>query len=261
MSPERDTPSPQTTPKASAINGAPIPSFSLSSSDLADEDNDVVAPSFPATNSAQRASVAPTLSPRNPSIQKPLLQPAAAQLMPPPPRLAPNPRVGQGTAASLRVPTTGPLPNRGPPSSSNGSTLGVPSSGVVKPTNGRERAKVNLGPGYSPLDWATLLKSGKNLSGVTGFQRVTPSQLKAMNGRKGRPAWSSYQGKVYNISPYLPYHPGGEGELRRAAGKDGAKLFMEVHPWVNWENMMGECLVGILVSEESGGGASLEDMD
>lgn len=85
-----------------------------------------------------------------------------------------------------------------------------------------------------------------------------------MNGRKGKPAWSCYQGKVYNISPYLPFHPGGEGELRRAAGKDGTKLFMEVHPWVNWENMLGECMVGIMVSEEHVSkppGADLEDMD
>lgn len=91
--------------------------------------------------------------------------------------------------------------------------------------------------------------------------------LKHQNGRKGKDgkvkdAWSAYQGKVYNISPYLPYHPGGEGELRRAAGKDGTKLFMEVHPWVNWENMLGECMVGILVSEEQAPSkSSLEDMD
>ena len=81
-----------------------------------------------------------------------------------------------------------------------------------------------------------------------------------MNGRKGRPAWSSYQGRVYNIGAYLPYHPGGEGELKRAAGRDGERLFMEVHPWVNWENMLQGCVVGILVPE--GAGASpLEDMD
>lgn len=24
---------------------------------------------------------------------------------------------------------------------------------------------------------------------------------------------------------------------------------MEAHPWVNWEGMLGECLVGILVGE------------
>ena len=148
------------------------------------------------------------------------------------------------------------LPNRGPPVS-NGT--------APKPTNGLRvmtssaRGRVLLSPGHSPLDWAYLQKSGKNLSGVSALQRVTPSQLKHNNGRKGRPAWSSYQGKVFNITPYLPFHPGGEGELRRAAGRDGTKLFMEVHPWVNWENMLGECMVGIMVSEEPQ--ASLEDMD
>jgi len=85
-----------------------------------------------------------------------------------------------------------------------------------------------------------------------------------MNGRKGRPAWSSYQGRVYNITPYLPFHPGGEGELRRAAGRDGEQLFVEVHPWVNWENMLGACVVGILVSEGAGDGTAknqLESLD
>jgi cytochrome b involved in lipid metabolism len=88
--------------------------------------------------------------------------------------------------------------------------------------------------------------------------------LKLQNGRRGKPAWSSYQGKVYNITPYLPFHPGGEGELRRAAGKDGGKLFHEVHPWVNWENMLEGCLVGIMVSEgdrEKELTSSLDDMD
>lgn len=81
-----------------------------------------------------------------------------------------------------------------------------------------------------------------------------------MTGRKGKPAWSSWQGKVYNITPYLPFHPGGEGELMKAAGRDGTKLFMEVHPWVNWENMLSSCMVGVMVPEghES---SPLEEMD
>jgi hypothetical protein len=33
-----------------------------------------------------------------------------------------------------------------------------------------------------------------------------------------------------------------------------------VHPWVNWEGMMGSCVVGILVSE-SEGQSELDDMD
>lgn len=128
-----------------------------------------------------------------------------------------------------------------------------------------------LAPGHSPLDWAQLTsKPNHKLRGKDvpdNFIRVPPSLLKYHNGRKGRDAWTEYQGKVYNITPYLPFHPGGEGELMRGAGKDSAKLFMEVHPWVNWEGMLAECLVGVLVSEKevvelpTGDGNNLEEMD
>lgn len=83
-----------------------------------------------------------------------------------------------------------------------------------------------------------------------------------MDGRKGRPAWSVYKGRVYNIGKYLPFHPGGEGELMRGAGKDAGTLFEEVHPWVNWESMMGSCMVGILVGEtEMARSNEMDDMD
>lgn len=60
-------------------------------------------------------------------------------------------------------------------------------------------------------------------------------------------AWSIFNGKVYNITPYLHYHPGGVKELMRAAGKDGTDLFMEYHAWVNAELMLEGCLIGFLV--------------
>ena len=86
--------------------------------------------------------------------------------------------------------------------------------------------------------------------------------LKTQNGRKGRDVWTSYQGKVYNITPYVPFHPGGKGELLRGAGKDSANLILEVHPWVNWDAILGECLVGILVAEgEQVEGNTLDAMD
>lgn len=49
------------------------------------------------------------------------------------------------------------------------------------------------------------------------------SVLKQHNKRDD--AWAAFNGKVYNITHYLPYHPGGEKELMRVAGRDGTKLF------------------------------------
>lgn len=38
-------------------------------------------------------------------------------------------------------------------------------------------------------------------------------------------AWTVLNGKVYNMTAYLPFHPGGEKEIMRCAGRDGTRLF------------------------------------
>lgn len=43
-----------------------------------------------------------------------------------------------------------------------------------------------------------------------------------------------YSGNVYNITPYLDYHPGGVDEIMKGAGIDGTALFQEIHSWV-WQ--------------------------
>jgi cytochrome b involved in lipid metabolism len=255
--------SPETTPKAKPVlNGAAVPQFSLNGTaaedDSDEEDWDTGPPQFPALNSAQRAGPSSSI-PQVPAF--PGSSAKSSSMMPPPPlpraparptnSLAPPP----SAASSLRVPSTGPLPNRGPPTSS----LSVMPTAPTSTPNPRQ--KVLLAPGHSPLDWAARQRSGENLAGVDGLLRVTPSLLRKHNGRKGRPSWASYQGKVYNIAPYFPYHPGGEKELRKAVGRDGEKLFMDVHPWVNWDNMLGTCLVGILVGENDPKQSRLDDLD
>lgn len=240
----------ETTPKASASRTySTVPSLSLDSDgqdkkETTPDSKNSPPPSFPAANSAQRAS-AMLQPPRSVSNDQ-----VASSLMPPPAKPTPISRGLQpGQAPSLRAPTTGPLPNRGPPASSQQRVSGslAPAATV---SSSDSRGKVLLKPGHSPMDWAALTRSSSSrLSGVDTFQRVTPSQLRKMTGRKGKPAWSSWQGKVYNITPYVDFHPGGGPEIMKCAGRDGEKLFMEIHPWVNWENMLGACLVGVMVPE------------
>jgi len=79
--------------------------------------------------------------------------------------------------------------------------------------------------------------------------RITPSELGEHRTRED--AWAAFRGNVYNITPYLPFHPGGEKELMRVAGRDGTKLFALTHSWVNLEFMLDGCMIGFLVPENN----------
>ncbi|XP_057268424.1 cytochrome b5 reductase 4 [Pezoporus wallicus] len=105
------------------------------------------------------------------------------------------------------------------------------------------RSKVPLKPGRSLMDWIRLTKSGKDMTGLKGrLIEVTEDELAKHN--KKEDCWICIRGFVYNVTPYMEYHPGGEDELMKAAGTDGTDLFDQVHRWVNYESMLKECLVG-----------------
>ncbi|KAI0126705.1 hypothetical protein BJ170DRAFT_415616 [Xylariales sp. AK1849] len=247
--------SPQTTPRARAASSSgAVPSFSLSlsasppaSAAAVARANDATSPSSPPTLSSAPVTTPLTMMPPPPrpptlnSLNKPSL------LAPTPARngLRPN-----GLANSARQPGT--------------STLAPPPTHSSKPT--KPSRKVILTPGHSPLDWARVANSPtsdlRNLPPSTPYLKITPSQLKKQTGRRGKDAWTALGGRVYNITPYLPFHPGGEPELLRVAGRDGTKLFGEIHPWVNYEGMLASSLIGMLVEEgEQGGNGVMDEMD
>ncbi|PMB71039.1 Cytochrome b5 reductase 4 [Beauveria bassiana] len=228
-----------TTPKAAAVQLPPPPTLSLSTDSM---------PPPPRPTPSSASSMMPP---------------------PPPPRLSAAPRpptLGQFPAANSAQRARAPIPNRGPrfssSSSSSSSGLAPPPTHTSVPTTKPSR-QVTLEPGHSPLDWARLSGGpGADLRGVpaaTPYLRVTPSMLRRQTGRRGTDAWMALGGKVYNVTPYAKFHPGGVPELMRGAARDGTRLFGEVHPWVNYENMLTACLVGILVEEpgpagDGGGG-------
>ncbi|KAJ7928891.1 cytochrome b5 [Mycena leptocephala] len=210
------------TPDIPTFNRISPPASDDEGEDTETEDNSV--PAFPALNSAQRA--APSSTPR-------ILSDSA--LMPPPP------------VPSLARRTPG-VSNKS--SSSASSSLLVPTTTTQRPQKpSKKREKVALAPGHSPLDWAALKSSGTDLRGVDTLMRIPPSVLK--QHRSKTDAWSAFNGKVYNITPYLPFHPGGERELMRVAGRDGTQLFASTHAWVNADFMLDSCLVGFLIPEPS----------
>ncbi|XP_039974623.1 cytochrome b5 reductase 4 [Xiphias gladius] len=118
----------------------------------------------------------------------------------------------------------------------------------VAPSGQSGRSKVALKPGHSLMDWIRFSKSGKDLTGLRGrLIEVTKEELLKHNTRDD--CWTCIRGMVYNVTPYMDYHPGGEEELMKAAGIDGTDLFDQVHRWVNYESMLKECLVGRMATK------------
>jgi nitrate reductase (NAD(P)H) len=96
------------------------------------------------------------------------------------------------------------------------------------------------------MDWMRLTTSAGDLSGLNGAgpRKVTMAEVREHNTEYD--CWSVLNGNVYNITPYLPYHPGTKEELMRASGDDMTALFKEYHTWVNGDSMLEACLVGEL---------------
>ncbi|XP_075454009.1 cytochrome b5 reductase 4 isoform X2 [Ascaphus truei] len=144
--------------------------------------------------------------------------------------------------------------------------LNVPSHSFPAPSSQQRvstigRSKVPLKPGRSLMDWIRVAKSGKDLTGLRGrLIEVTEEELAKHN--KKNDCWICIRGQVYNVTPYMEYHPGGEDELMKAAGADGTDLFDQVHRWVNYESMLKECFIGrmaIKLVSISKGGISVEN--
>lgn len=51
--------------------------------------------------------------------------------------------------------------------------------------------------------------------------------------------------QVYNLTPYIAFHPGGKDILKGVLGKDCTALFDKYHRWVNSDFLLRNCLVGL----------------
>ncbi|KAJ3018994.1 hypothetical protein HKX48_002490 [Thoreauomyces humboldtii] len=229
-----------------------------SSGKSSDEDVESQAESVNASLDSLSLEPAPTpVPPNGPAFERPstgsLLSPASAHSVRPPSASPSGGRGGAvaGGAGTFKVPY--PIDRSWSPSNHldvfpalNGPQRVGSSSTSTTAAPGRR--KVPLEPGHSPLDWARLLTSGRNLRGVPRLDRFTLEDL-ALH-RKRDDVWMAVQGKVYNCTHYVKFHPGGPGQLMRGAGKDATELFMKVHPWVNIDTLLDKCQVGYLVKEK-----------
>lgn len=151
----------------------PIPSINIQEDDGSDTEredygkddyDDDVAPAFPALNSAQRARSSRTTPASSSTLASPSIPRILtdSDLMPPPP----IPQLAN------RIPGVPPQPNVSRNSLSIGSRLSASSDSSLAPPPtttkapvkpSKRRVKVELAPGFGPLDWATLKSSGADL--------------------------------------------------------------------------------------------------
>ncbi|XP_021277165.1 cytochrome b5 domain-containing protein RLF [Herrania umbratica] len=113
------------------------------------------------------------------------------------------------------------------------------------------RTKVPFEKGYSQMDWLRLTQTHPDLAGLKGQSNrrlISMSEVK-QNQTEGS-MWTVLKGRVYNISPYMKFHPGGVDMLMKAVGKDCTALFNKYHAWVNSEFLLEKCLVGTLDDSE-----------
>ena len=117
-----------------------------------------------------------------------------------------------------------------------------------QPQPGQPRKKV---PAVDPRarfglhDWKRLLQKSKDLAQLRGEppRRSIPlEEIRRHN--KNHDGWIILRGNVYNIGPYLPYHPGGISVFKNILGKDGTSMFDKYHRWVNIEGLIGPLFIG-----------------
>ncbi|CCE64195.1 hypothetical protein TPHA_0G03550 [Tetrapisispora phaffii CBS 4417] len=146
---------------------------------------------------------------------------------------------------------------------------------------GGYRKKVALKPGRSALDWSSLTMGdgvkGKLITGMEKHLANKDDDIYKINHQstlvqvlKGVPlfmvkpplrisekmvaehntvddCWCIIKGKVYCITNYFEYHPGGDKILKNfCSGVDATEQFYKYHAWVNANRVLRTCCIGEL---------------
>jgi len=132
---------------------------------------------------------------------------------------------------------------------------------TIKPRSQQKgRQKVALKPGFHLMDWMRLTQT-RDVSGLNGKPLRRISRRELAEHKSKYDCWTSYNSKVYNMTPYVAYHPGGEDFLMQGAGKDCTPMFNKFHKWVNMDNIMGKCHIGYLMEEHTSFDEDEEDSE
>ncbi|EUD68004.1 hypothetical protein C922_01616 [Plasmodium inui San Antonio 1] len=95
--------------------------------------------------------------------------------------------------------------------------------------------------GAKQMQYANLSKEFKNEEEQTegnenAIKTYTREEVAKHNTSKD--AWVIFKNKIYEITYYLLYHPGGKDILLEQAGKDITDYVSHYHPWINVQKIL-----------------------
>jgi cytochrome b involved in lipid metabolism len=128
----------------------------------------------------------------------------------------------------------------------NDSTMPPPRFTNVKVSTTKKPA-VNPKHRFGLHDWKRLLAASSDLAQRKGQpirRDITAEEVRQHS--KNHDGWIILRGRVYNIGPYLSYHPGGVSIFKNLLGKDATSMFDRYHRWVNIDGLIGPLLLGFI---------------
>eukprot|EP00927_Polykrikos_kofoidii_P065017 TRINITY_DN60815_c0_g1_i1.p1 TRINITY_DN60815_c0_g1~~TRINITY_DN60815_c0_g1_i1.p1 ORF type:complete len:515 (-),score=50.75 TRINITY_DN60815_c0_g1_i1:113-1657(-) len=137
---------------------------------------------------------------------------------------------GRGTGIGERLP---PAPKQ------------ITGRGLLQPPGRRVDGKFQK-KGGSQLQFMHLMNANKGAQLPAGV-RLDREEV-ARHTRPGD-CWTIYQNKVYDVTLYMDFHPGGRDQLMLGAGQDCTQEFTRVHPWVSFDGMLGKLCLGKLEAD------------
>ncbi|VDK72064.1 unnamed protein product [Onchocerca ochengi] len=115
----------------------------------------------------------------------------------------------------------------------------------VPQTSQTGRPKVALKCCRSLMDWIKFTSGRSTAAKIkSGVDHVDLSKHASVDD-----CWILLGERVYDVTDYLVFHPGGVEQLLRAAGTDGTDLFNNTHAWVNYDTMLKTCFVGTFIGD------------
>ncbi|CAI5929169.1 unnamed protein product [Closterium sp. NIES-64] len=136
----------------------------------------------------------------------------------------------------------------------NGATAAAAATGGGATAAGAKRQprkKFIPEQGLSQMSWRKASAAAANDIARYRMQHQGAIRMSEVKRHKREDdAWTVVRGRVYNITPYLDFHPGGKAILMKGAGKDCTALFNKYHAWVNAEFLLDQCFLGMLIPDD-----------